>query len=243
VLAGGYAFVPGDGVPPNPVAFKVFKNSQALAPAMRESILEEARLGLRLDHPHLIQLHGVLQIPQRGLAIVLELAHGGSLRAILDNAAIALSWEVRLKWLIGISEGVSKLHSLSPRPVIHRDLKAANVLLSSTDIASAVPKVCDFGVATIMETMATAMSGAGGGMTGSLAWKAPETFRGNYSPASDVFSLAVVDFEVLARQPPWVGISVPEVIEKVKERFDPTDRRVLRSVQRGITIEQQQAGE
>jgi serine/threonine protein kinase len=185
----------------------------------------------------------VLQIPQRGLALVLELASGGSLRCALDNAAFALGWEVRLKWLIGISEGVSKLHSLSPRPVIHRDLKAANVLLSSAHIASAVPKVCDFGVATIMETMASAMSGAGGGMAGSLAWKAPETFRGKYSPASDVFSLAVIDFEVMTRQPPWAGVSLPEIDFNVKARFDPADRSVLRREARGEPIEQQRAGE
>ena len=60
---------------------------------------------------------------------MLELAEGGSLRAVLSDVAAhpRLDWTVRLRWLAGISDGVAKLHSLLPQPIIHRDLKAANV--------------------------------------------------------------------------------------------------------------------
>ena len=106
---------------------------------------------------------------------------------------------------------------------------------------TAIPKVCDFGVATIMETMATAMSARGGSMTGTVVWKAPETFQGKYSTASDMFSLGVLDFEVLTRQLPWAGVSHTEILDKARERFDETDRRVLRRLERGESIEQQRA--
>jgi hypothetical protein len=194
VLRGTYP-LHGYGSPPV-LAFKLFRNSLALPPPLRQQILREARLGLRLEHPNLVQLYGVLQIPARGLALVLELAEGGSLRAVLDDVAgqPQLGWPVRLRWLVGISAGVAKLHSLLPQPIIHRDLKAANVLLSSRDLGQAVPKVCDFGVATMMQTMATGMSSAASGTAGTAAWKAPETFRGRFSPASDVFGLAVLDW-------------------------------------------------
>jgi serine/threonine protein kinase len=72
-----------------------------------------------------IQIFGLLEIPGRGMALVMELAEGGSLRAVLDDAVAhpQLDWEMRLRWLDGISAGVAKLHSLVPQPVIHRDVK------------------------------------------------------------------------------------------------------------------------
>ena len=76
-------------------------------------------------------------------------------------------------------------------------------------------------------------------MAGTIAWKAPETFRGRYSPASDVFSLAVMDFELLTRQIPWAGVSHTEIIKQASEWFDEADRRVQRRLQRGESIEQQ----
>jgi hypothetical protein len=110
VLRGTYP-LPGQ-LGPTLLAFKVFRNSHALAPGLREQILREARLGLRLDHPNLIQLFGVLEIPAHGLALVLELADGGSLRTVLDDVAAhpALSWAMRLQWMLGIARGVAKLH-------------------------------------------------------------------------------------------------------------------------------------
>ena len=110
---------------------------------MPAQILKEARLGLRLDHRHLIQLFGVLEIPQTGLVLVLELAAGGSLRAVLSDtdAHPEIGWDVRVRWMIGIAEGLQRLHDLRPRPVIHRDLKASNVLLSGLELSTAIPKV------------------------------------------------------------------------------------------------------
>jgi hypothetical protein len=213
VLRGTYP-LPGHVGPPPAVAFKLFRNSLTLPPALRQQIMAEVRLGLRLDHDNLIQLFGVLEIPARGLALVMELADGGSIRTVLDDVAThpQIEWGLRLRWLDGISAGVAKLHSLLPQPVIHRDLKAANVLLSSPDLSQAVPKVCDFGVATIVQTsMATGMSAGASGSAGTLAFKAPETFRGRFSPASDVFGLAVLDWEMATRQSPWVGRSQQEV--------------------------------
>ena len=50
---------------------------------MKKRIAKESQIGLQLDHPHLIEFRGVLEIPGRGMALVLELATGGSLRKLL----------------------------------------------------------------------------------------------------------------------------------------------------------------
>jgi DNA-binding helix-hairpin-helix protein with protein kinase domain len=73
---------------------------------------------------------------------------------------------------------------------------------------------------------------------GTLAWKAPETFIGRYSPASDVFGLAVTWFEVLSRQQPFEGLTQPEIIENASARFK-VQAAVLRF---GISEERQREG-
>ena len=61
---------------------------------------------------------------------------------------------------------------------------------------------------------------------GTLAWKAPETFIGRYSPASDVFGLAVTWFEVLSRQQPFEGLTQPEIIENDAEFVEGQEPRL-----------------
>lgn len=222
VRRGTYAF-PAQPEP-TVVAFKVFRGSQASDKTLHQQILQEARTGLRLQHPHLIELFGVLEIPQHGLSLVLELADGGSLRSVLTDTAAHpdIPWGRRVRWLAEIAAGVQKLHSLSPTPLIHRDLKAANVLLSSPDLSQTVAKVCDFGVAKFL-TLATqartrATAGAGAVLTGTLPWKTPETFSDQYSPSSDIFACGVTAFEVMSRKQLFEGMGEPAIIERTRAR-------------------------
>ena len=143
------------------------------------------------QHPNLIRLFGVLEIPDRGLALVLELADGGALRQVLNDRARfpVLPWGVRMRWLQQTARGLRVLHGLIPRAVIHRDLKSANILLGTPlggaaaapaaeggeqgqeaflqhFLEHSVAKVADFGIAEVMETMATRASANGGGSSG-----------------------------------------------------------------------------
>ena len=175
------------------------------------------------------------------LAVAFCAADGGALRQVLSERTVhpSLDWALRVRWLAEITEGLQRLHSLRPRALIHRDLKAANVLLScggggsGGNLRQAVAKVSDFGVASFMETMAsrasaggvsaaaaTSSGGAGGGATGTLAWKAPETFAGRYSTASDVFGLGVTAFELITRRYPYEGLGQPEITAKAGARFE-----------------------
>jgi serine/threonine protein kinase len=136
------------------VAFKIFSEGQNLASLVRENIKEEVELGMKLHHPNLVRLFGMLNHDQHGPVLVLELCPGGSLRQALDRAhlgGITLPWNMRAKWLMEIASGMAQMHDLLPTSIIHRDLKAANVLLSATDLDKAVAKVGDFGVAMAME--------------------------------------------------------------------------------------------
>ena len=116
-----------------------------------------------------------------------------------------------------IASGMAQMHALLPTSIIHHDLKAANVLLSATDLDRAVAKVGDFGVAMTMETIKSTLSERGS--TGTLAWMSPEAFKGNFSEMSDVFSFAVLMYEVLSLILPHAGKSTAEITESARAKF------------------------
>ena len=70
----------------------------------------------------------------------MELAEGGSLRHALDDEALTLSWPLRMRLLLEVAEGMRYLHRADEgrRPIVHRDLKAANVLLDNKNMEHAV---------------------------------------------------------------------------------------------------------
>jgi len=118
------------------VSFKIFRGGRNLACQVREKIKEEIELGMKLHHPNLVIFFGMSNHDHYGPVLVLQLCPGGSLRQILDRAhsgGITLPWSVRTRWLMEIASGMAQMHALPPR-IIHRDLKAANVLLSPTDL-------------------------------------------------------------------------------------------------------------
>ena len=227
---------------PTDVAVKLFRGGHAASQAVRDQILQEIRIGARLQHENLVQMFGTIEVPGHGMVLVMELARGGSLRDVLSNRQghPVIAWPLRKRWLTGIVEGMAKLHSLLPRAIIHRDLKSANVLLSNVDLQLATAKICDFGLAKAAETVRTNASG-GGGIAGSLSWKAPETFRERYTSKSDVHGFAVVGFEVVTRAKPFEGLSEPAIIDKLRTLFDPQAKNVLRLIERGISVEEQRA--
>jgi serine/threonine protein kinase len=226
---------------PTPVALKLFRGGHAVSVAVRDQIVHEIRIGARLQHVNLVQMFGTITIPGQGMVLVMELASGGSLRDVLSNRQghPSIGWPVRLRLLNDIVQGMVKLHSLLPFAIIHRDLKSANVLLSSADLQLATAKICDFGLAKAVETVRTHASG--GGLAGSLHWKAPETSRQRYSTKSDVYSFSILCFEVITRSMPFEDLNEPAIIDLLRTQFDPQAKNVLRLVDRGISVEEQRA--
>lgn len=134
------------------------------------------------------------------------------------------------------------LHGIQPVEIVHRDLKAANVLLGEADGGGSVAKVADFGLAKTMETFQSTVRGqtrTRNGGAGTLAWKAPETFKGNYSRKSDVFGFAMIVYETVCRKPPFNGQAEPEILAKLNEaNMFKVNKRLLK---KGETAEEQKA--
>merc|ERR1712232_667524 len=110
--------------------------------------VKEAIMLTKLRHPNIVAFFGIweLQDPdQIRVFLVMELCEGGDLHSAVQSAENGL--HDRMKWVEQVASAFNYLHSRSP-PVIHRDLKAQNVLLDRYRIA----KVCDFGASKAVES-------------------------------------------------------------------------------------------
>ena len=157
----------------------------------------ERRQLARVNHPNIIRLFGACT--SHFILLVMEYAECGSLYKVLHQAKPQPEYSAghAVSWALQCAKGVAYLHSLKPKPLIHRDLKSPNLLLVNHGITL---KICDFGTACDKSTIMT-------NNKGSAAWMAPEVFEGiTYSEKCDVFSWGIILWEVLARRLPFEEI-------------------------------------
>eukprot|EP00040_Diaphanoeca_grandis_P035382 m.222338 g.222338 ORF g.222338 m.222338 type:complete len:1048 (+) comp33371_c0_seq6:308-3451(+) len=198
-----------------PVAVKVLKVPlDDLDPIISEDFDREVTFMQSIRHPNLLTFFGAGVNNKSQAFLVTELMDGGSLRVLLLNATLTLTWEQRVSFAKDIARGMKYLHE---KETIHRDLKADNCFVDG----NLRVKVADFGTGKIQSKFqsptqsdfASTVIGEGGGRTltkgmGSLLWMAPEVLRGeNISPelgfALDVYSFGMVMWEIWARARPW----------------------------------------
>ncbi|KAK6490134.1 mitogen-activated protein kinase kinase kinase 7-like isoform X1 [Huso huso] len=165
----------------------------------RKAFSVELRQLSRVNHPNIVKLYGSCNNP---VCLVMEYAEGGSLYNVLHGAEPLLYYTAAhaMSWCFQCSQGVSYLHGMKPKALIHRDLKPPNLLLVA---GGTVLKICDFGTACDIQTHMT-------NNKGSAAWMAPEVFEGNnYSEKCDVFSWGIILWEVITRRKPFDEIGGP----------------------------------
>lgn len=177
----------------------------------------------KLRHINLVGFVGAC-IGERS-CIVIEYCGGKTLFNLLhERKDVKLSWKQRVKFAIDISEGMSYLHSINP-PIIHRDLKSLNLLLSdpiNSPEDTATIKITDFGVSRIMS--ADHMTGH----IGTCHWMAPEILKDlPYGLPSDVYSFGIVLWEILARETPYKGISPTAIPFQVINHGRRPDMRLI----------------
>jgi serine/threonine protein kinase/S1-C subfamily serine protease len=184
----------------------------------------EVRALQQVQHPHLVRLHGVVTDDPLSVSLLMELSPVGSLRTLLDDRPneVLQSEAAQLALLTGIALGMAHLHGQQPSPILHHNLRSANVLVWP-DAASTrfVAKVSDFGLATgsheqIMRTgRDTTATLAYKAPTARLAYKAPEAFDDEFTAASEVYAFAIVAWEVLTAKVPWEGYSLTKLMKAI----------------------------
>ncbi|XP_048323173.1 probable L-type lectin-domain containing receptor kinase S.5 [Ziziphus jujuba] len=159
----------------------------------------------RLRHKHLVRLLGWSH--EKGkLLLVYEFMPNGSLEKHLYDSSNpnTLHWSHRCKILTGVASALHYLHNEYDQKVVHRDLKASNILLDSHYNA----RLGDFGLARVLDNERNSYAELElGGVPGTMGYVAPECFHtGKATPESDVYGFGAVVLEVISGRSPGVRI-------------------------------------
>ena len=199
----GVVYCAHDEALDRPVAVKVLREELVADPRSAERFQREARLSARFSHPHVVTIHDFGVLGEGRAFLVMELLHGRTLREELAGSG-RLARGRALEVLRPVCSAVGAAHR---RQLVHRDLKPENVFLADMDGVE-TPKVLDFGIAKISGMAAAAGHGETGVglLLGTPQYMAPEQLRGEEaSPAWDLWSLAVVAYELLTGGYPVPG--------------------------------------
>eukprot|EP00027_Filamoeba_sp_ATCC50430_P014226 CAMPEP_0168578836 /NCGR_PEP_ID=MMETSP0413-20121227/21545_1 /TAXON_ID=136452 /ORGANISM="Filamoeba nolandi, Strain NC-AS-23-1" /LENGTH=1106 /DNA_ID=CAMNT_0008612709 /DNA_START=22 /DNA_END=3339 /DNA_ORIENTATION=+ len=176
----------------------------------------------RLHHKNILTVYGACAKHPNKIWLLTELMKC-SLFDWLRDESNKLDNQTMIKFALDIAVGMEYLHS---QGYIHRDLKSLNILISD----DLVLKVADFGLARpVADTMTT--------QSGTLKWMAPEQLsKGNYTQKSDVYSYAMILYEIITRREPFEGLSLlfeifrEVVVEQKRPRLPSNTLPALRSL-------------
>jgi serine/threonine protein kinase len=176
-----------------PVALKVVTTELSQDEVFLRRFRREVKAAQKIEHPNVVPVldDGV----EGGLPyLVQRLIPGGSLADRVEKSG-PLPLEEAVRLLAGAAAGIDALHGAG---LVHRDIKGANILLEGE-----TPYVSDFGLAK--DSQASNLTRPGQAL-GSLDYMSPEQIRGeDVSPATDIYALGCVMFEVLTGTPPFGG--------------------------------------
>jgi serine/threonine protein kinase/membrane-associated protease RseP (regulator of RpoE activity) len=184
-------------------------------------------------HPNIVALLGVVTDDPSCFCLLMELANRGSLCQVLHDTPdeIVGVASVQVSLAHDVAMGLAFCHGLQPQPLLHHDIKSANILLFSADETGAkrlTAKLADFGLAvgvrgesTAAAAMTKTKTNAAGG---TFAYRSPESFRGEFTTASEVYSYAIVLYTMLTGLTPWVH-------DAQGRRY--MDEQVMRLVEKG----------
>jgi serine/threonine-protein kinase len=206
------------------VALKVITCGPANGTRVRDSWLREAHSAACVRDSRVVQIHDVGEVNEC-LFLVLEYVPGGSLKDRLDGPLPAGASASMVEKIAG---GVAAVHRAG---LLHLDLKPSNILLDSdpgTTWKSTSPKVADFGIARDADESGMTRTTLRGPW-GTPSYMAPEQVEPDrlaVGPASDVYALGAILYELLTGRPPFRAASLAETMDQIRHQ-DPAPPRRL----------------
>ena len=179
------------------VAIKVLKDDFLGDKEFRDRFHGESQAVAMLSHPNIVAVYDVSTSLSGDVDyIVMELIEGITLKQYMEKKGV-LNWKETLHFAIQIAKALEHAHS---RGVVHRDIKPHNVMV----LKNGAVKVADFGIARMMSEGNTLTKEA----LGSVHYISPEQAKGGrVDSRSDIYSLGVVMYEMMAGRPPYEGES------------------------------------
>ncbi|XP_054224284.1 ankyrin repeat and protein kinase domain-containing protein 1 isoform X3 [Homo sapiens] len=178
-------------------------------------LIEEAAKMKKIKFQHIVSIYGVCKQP---LGIVMEFMANGSLEKVLSTHS--LCWKLRFRIIHETSLAMNFLHSIKP-PLLHLDLKPGNILLDSNMHV----KISDFGLSKWMEQSTRMQYIERSALRGMLSYIPPEMFlESNKAPGPkyDVYSFAIVIWELLTQKKPYSGFNMMMIIIRVAAGMRPS---------------------
>jgi len=182
------------------VALKFLPESLTQAPNAKARFIHEARNAGQLDHPNVCTIHEVNETDDGQLYIVMAYYDGATLEEKIADGPLPIDEALNIS--AQIAAGLDNAHAAG---MVHRDIKPANILLTSDGLV----KIVDFGLAKLSGQ--TRMTRTGTTM-GTACYMSPEQASGQETDSrSDIWSLAVVTYEMLTGECPFKGEFLPAV--------------------------------
>ena len=229
----GSVFLAEDTLLERQVALKLPHIDNDSDPQLVTRFYREAKAAATLNHPHLCAVHDVGEIDGNHF-LTMEYVEGKSLAELLKAGE---KWTDR-QIVEFIKKIASALHEAHQRGVIHRDLKPANIMINHRG----EPVVTDFGLAQKQDGDKTQIT-LQGQILGTPAYMSPEQLEGDLEqigPASDIYSLGVMMFELLTGQRPFKGPTVavlsqimssdPPAMSEIRESSDSRLENICRTM-------------
>ncbi|ESR42438.1 hypothetical protein CICLE_v10011177mg [Citrus x clementina] len=187
---------------------------------LQESLMSEIFILKRINHPHIIRLHDIIEVPGK-LHLILEYCKGGDLSMYIQRHG-CVPEETAKHFMKQLAAG---LQVLRDNNLIHRDLKPQNLLLS-TDDDNAALKIADFGFARSLQPRGLAET-----LCGSPLYMAPEIMQlQKYDAKADLWSVGAILFQLVTGKTPFTGsnqIQLLQNIVKATELHFPPDAKIL----------------
>ena len=176
------------------VAIKLLPPELTRDKTANQRFLQEAKAASALDHPNICTIFEINETDDGQLYLVMAHYEGETLKERIDRGPLGLDDAIDVATQVG--QGLAEAHGAG---IVHRDIKPANLFVTK----SGVVKILDFGLAKLAGTEGVTQTGT---TVGTVAYMSPEQARGQeVDHRTDIWSLGVVLYEMLAGTPPFQG--------------------------------------
>jgi serine/threonine-protein kinase len=214
-----------------PVAIKVLQQRFVEDEAARTRFLIEARAAVMLRHSNAVSVTDFGQTSEGCVYIVMELLEGRTLREILGREA-PIETARAISIMLQTSDAVAAAHDAG---IIHRDLKPSNILVTQSADQPAIVKVLDFGIAKFTTDVDGQSVINPNSVIGTPRYMSPEQYSGfELTPATDVYSLGVILYEMLAGMAPFTGSKPTEIAQKHASAPPTPPREIVAAIPEDI---------